>query len=308
LDVFRDYQACSERIYAAISSSEARGPDSPADCLEKIREDEALMSDARNRQSGISLDGRFEAMKGLGIFIPVEGKPGYYRFTDFMIGPDESYTKTLINAMIGELKISKSGAVREVAKAAILNQINIERLAAVTEKKALWHIIEQGVVPIEQQQGGFVTQINRKFRDNPDMIEKICIVSGTEAIMGEIKRIKSIDPNALIDIALSDESQLEMMPDDKDLKMLVFKTKNFIQLEGVVAALRALHSDDALSALLRIYSVMAGEPYKNPPDSVIEDAKEFARRLVFDLPNANPVPLNEIPKLNERLIQLLTAA
>lgn len=227
-------------------------------------------------------------------------------FPDVMIGPDEDYTKTLMNAAIGEMARRPVMPSIETVKMAILHQINVQ--SAVPENKVLWHIIEKDVIPNEQQQGSFITQINKAFRENKDAMEKIWILDDKKTIAEAVEDIRKDDPNAVIDIALSDESHIESAPDEKEIKMLVFKAKDFIQLEGVTAALRALHSDNALSALLRIYSVMSGKPFNNPPDAISDDPKEFARRLIFDLPEAASVPIDDIPKLNERLLQLLTAA
>ncbi len=229
-----------------------------------------------------------------------------FAFPEVMFSPDEDYTKTLMNAAIGEMARRPVMSSIETVKMAILHQMNMP--AVVPENKILWHIIEKDVIPEEQQQNGFVTRINKAFRENKDVMEKIWVLDDKKAIAEAIADIRKDDPNAVIDIALGNESRIESIPDDKEIKMLVFKAKDFIQLEGVVAALRALHSDNALPALLRIYSVMAGKPFNNPPDAISDDPKEFARRLIFDLPRAASAPIDDISKMNERLLQLLTAA
>ena len=83
------------------------------------------------------------------------------------------------------------------------------------------------------------------------------------------------------------------------------------QLEGFIAALRALHGPkkDIVLTLKRIYSVLTGVacPYEIPPD-ILDDPVKFAHSFIFDLPPAAPIPANEISKINERLLQLLIAA
>ena len=271
-----------------------------------IRDDDKLMNNALNSQAGIPLKEKFVALKGLGIFVPVDGRIGYFRFADMMAGPDEDHTKTLINAISNELRKCPATAVREAVKMAVIHEIN--KRPAVLENKALWHIIEERVIPTPQR-STIVTRVNKAFRENKDAAEKIWIIEEGKSIEDAINEIRRENPYALIDIALSSEEHIDNVPDDKSLKMLVFKPQgDYIQLEGVIAALRALHSENALPALLRLYSVMAQESFNNPPDAVSDNPKEFARRIIFVLPRASSAPVNDIPKLNERLLKLLTAA
>ncbi|MDP3792060.1 MAG: glycogen/starch synthase [Candidatus Omnitrophota bacterium] len=277
--------------------------------MKAIRDNDKLMKAALNRNGGIPLD-KSEAKRlvALGVLEPIENKPDYYRFTDMMIGEDVDYTRTLLNVVTCELAKREAKISRALVRAAILHEINMQIQPAISENKVLWHIIEQGVIPLEQQQGSFITRVNKAFRDNKNVSEKVWILESGTSISEAIKKIRAENTNAMVDIALSIEEHLALVPEDKDIKMLIFKGEDFIQLEGIVAALRALHSDNGLPALLRIYSVMAGKPFDNPPDAISDDPKEFARRLIFDLPKAASAPVNDIPKLNKRLLELLTAA
>ncbi|MDP2928506.1 MAG: hypothetical protein Q8O01_00385 [Candidatus Omnitrophota bacterium] len=193
----------------------------------------------------------------------------------------------------------------------IINEI--DKSLAVPDDKTVWHIVEKNVIP-RPQQDSLVTRLNKMYRDNSDLTEKILVVDET-GLADEITRIRNEHPDDIIDVALSKESQLSMIPDDsslpkdKKIRPLIFKCSTiFIQPEGVIAALRALHSEDALSTLLRIYSVMAGKPFDNPPSAVMDDPKKFALSLIFDLPEATSIPINDIPKLNERSLKFLAAA
>ena len=278
----------------------------PYDLLKEISESDSLMADALNRYKGIMLDSP-RILLGPGLFVPVKGNPGHYRFSDMMMSEDADadYTRTLINAIIGEIAKCPAGALSEAIKMVILHQINMQ--STVPENKVLWHIIEKDVIPEEQQQDSFVTKVNKAFRDSK-AAERIWILDDKKTAADAIAEIRKDDPDAVIDVALGDEGSIASMPDDKRIKMLVFKARNFIQLEGVIAALRALHSDNALPTLLRIYSVMAGEPFKNPPDAISDDPKDTARRIIFNLSKPAAVHIDDIPKLNERLLELLTAA
>ena len=87
---------------------------------------------------------------------------------------------------------------------------------------------------------------------------------------------------------------------------MVFNTKEleFVQLDGVVKALRALHYDNAdetLSALVRLYSVMAGMP-PNGQLPVISGV------YVFNLPRITRENISNIPNINKALLAALTAA
>ncbi len=319
---------------------EAHKKTSSAGFLQVVRDNDVLMKNAIDKNTGItvgeavrarggyldykSMASAFRFLRALDILVPVESKRLYYRFSDKFLGPDEDYTKTLINAAVDvRYQLGKRGdnrplyrsgipatkikPIRELIKMAILHQVSIEQRPAIADDRTLWHIIEEEVIPLSQRTT-IVTQVNKAFRDT-DLSERILILEEGKSVKDAIEEIRSKDQNAVIDIALSSEQHIGTVPDDKEIKMLVFKNaKDYIQLEGVVAALRALHSQDALPTLLRLYSIMAGQPFDNPPDGLSDDPKEFARRLIFDLPKAAKVPANEIPKLNEHLVQLLIAA
>jgi hypothetical protein len=124
--------------------------------------------------------------------------------------------------------------------------------------------------------------------------------------------IKESCPDAIFDVALTDANDIAKVPDG--VKMLVFKgvVGDFSHIEGIVAALRALHlqREQVMPSLLRIYAAMKGAAYegKMPPPGLLDDPREFARAFIFDLPPVTSVPVNDIPKLNARLLVLLTAA
>ena len=95
--------------------------------------------------------------------------------------------------------------------------------------------------------------------------------------------------------------------------MLVFEGNagDFRQLEGIIAALRALHLSRAeiLHSLLRIYAAMKGEGYQGEIDERwLDSPLELARNFIFDLPPMDPIPVEQEQELNERLVQFLIAA
>jgi len=147
--------------------------------------------------------------------------------------------------------------------------------------------------------------------------ERIWILRRGESIRQAVSRIKKECPSAIFDVALTNINHIKRVPilkgEDK-IKMLVFKGKagDFRQVGGVIAALRALHlpKGDIIPTLLRIYSAMEGSLYqgKIPPPSAVDDPREFARTFIFDLPPIRSMSVNDIPKMNEQLLKLLTAA
>jgi len=118
----------------------------------------------------------------------------------------------------------------------------------------------------------------------PDDItsERVWILRSGETVPQAVSKIKKICPNAIFDVALSSAKHIKRVPvlkGDNRIKMLVFQGKvgDFAQLEGVIDALRALR-------------------------------RRFARAFIFNLPPVTAMPANDIPKMNERLLQLLIAA
>ena len=71
-----------------------------------------------------------------------------------------------------------------------------------------------------------------------------------------------------------------------------------------------LPEDKVIPALRQIYAIMNGRAYEDmlPPVSILNNPREFARRFIFDLEPAKPMPYGDKQKLNERLLYLLTQA
>ncbi len=332
---------------AVAKNAKARKKDKgcPEKLLEDIRNNDILLRKALSEE-GISrqeilairdwsertVDREVEILKALGIFVPIEEKTGHYKFSDMMKGPNENYTKTMINA-INDIKYQvgqkgeerplnrydipkdKRPAVKELIKMTVLHQANLMQRSATLENKVLWHIIERDVLS-DSQKNSFAQQINTASMKSGSP-ERIWILKREETIKEAIAKIKAICPNAVFDVALSSPDHIEKIPaleGEKEIKMLVFKgtAGDFSQIEGVIAALRALHlkKEQVIPALLRIYSIMAGAPYTGeiPSEATLEDVREFARKFIFDLPPATELPVDDIPKLNERLKELLIAA
>ena len=326
-------------------TSHAPGPaekGSPAGCLEAVRDNDELMKNALDRRVGITVNdvaalrpypvgtvrAEFKVLKDLVIFIPVKGAQDRYIFSDMMRGPnieqpELDYTKTLINAingivyMIGKIgdkrPLHRGGisgeklpVVKELVRMAIMSETEkefaVEQIAK-EERQALWHIIEEDAIPAAQY-STIAPDINKKFGIESDVHEHIIILNKNNTLSGVISEIRGKDSRAIIDVALSDESHIGLI-DDIKVKKMVFKTENdFIDLDGVLKALRALHyenADETLAVLLRLYSVMAGQP----PEG---NLPVVSGTYVFKLPRIHRENINDIPKLNAHLLELLASA
>ncbi|MCX5667259.1 MAG: hypothetical protein NTY34_02980, partial [Candidatus Omnitrophica bacterium] len=274
--------------------------------LKIIKNNRILMRSALNKRVGILLGEKKRVLVDAGIFVPVKHKPGYYRFADMMMnkGSDAEYTATLINVLEDVDYSLPIADLREFVKMAIISEM--EKEFAVPDKKVMWHIIERDVIP-EGQRSTLIQAVNNKFDRDNNGFERIRILRENETIAGAIAEIRSKDQDAIIDAALSDVSHIDAVGDE-EVKKMVFTLEQgteFIQLEGVLKALRALHYDDSQETwrvLARLYSAMSGTAsqahfYMNK-DGV----------YVFNLPKINRENINDFSKLNERLLELLTAA
>ncbi|MCX5666146.1 MAG: aldo/keto reductase, partial [Candidatus Omnitrophica bacterium] len=324
---------------AAAEDEKLKGKGSPADLLELIKDTPELMQKALDWKglggiteqdiakvrpySGRTIRRELKTLDNLRILVQAS-RTGNYRFDRKMLGPDIDHTKTLINAINdirymagkqgderpmhrGAIDPSKMGTVKALVKMAVFKELNNGYLPAHEKDKILWHIIERGVIPREQGDT-IVTQINKAFRDN-DLPERIWILDENKNTSEAIAEIRAKFPNSIIDVALASKDSINKMPDDDQVKMLVFRgCHDFVQLEGVIAALRALHSQDALARLRHIYLIMTDHIFAGELPSASDSIKEFARKFAFDLPPAENAPINDIPELNKRLLALLTAA
>ncbi len=324
---------------AAAEDEKLKGKGSPADLLELIKNTPELMRKALDWKGlgGITeqdiakvssysertIRRELKTLDTLRILVQAS-RTDNYRFDRKMLGPDIDHTKTLINAINdiryiagkqgdekpmhrGAIDLSKMGTVKALVKMAVFKELNNGYLPTLEKDKILWHIIERGVIPREQGDA-IVTQINKAFRNN-DLPERVWILDENKNTSEAIAEIREKFPNSIIDVALASKDSINKMPDDDQVKMLVFRgCHDFVQLEGVIAALRALHSQDALARLRHIYLIMTDHIFAGELPSASDSIKEFARKFAFDLPPAENAPINDIPELNKRLLALLTAA
>lgn len=271
-----------------------------------------------------------ETLVDLGIFVPVKENPNHYIFSDMMIGPDLNYTRSLINAIndityqIGkkekplhryDIPKDKVLVVKELVKMTILHQVNLMLKPVVPEKKVLWHVIEESIVPVAQR--SYFQEINNASKKS-NAPERIWILRKGESIEQAISRIKEANPNEspIFDVALSSASHVRRIK-DKKIKMLIFegRTGDFRQIEGIIAALRTLYlpKEKVIPGLLQIYNIMGATPKKGNKSiekliKLLDNPQKFALSFVYVLPPMTSMPINDIPKINRHLLKLLIAA
>lgn len=303
---------------------------SPAELLNTIKNSEVLFRNAINKDKGISVreaaglrdfslrrvQEEFKTLKDLGIFVPLFAGSLRLRFSDMILKPnDEEYTRTMINAINGiryqvgkraderplyrgDIPSESMPYVRELVKMAIISET--EKEFAVPEGKTMYHIIEQDVIPVGQR-STIAQAVNNKFyRDNKGP-ERIIILNEKQDLTDVIAEIRAKDSNALIDVALSEESHINAIS-DPNIQKLVFKTEaEFIQLEGVIKALRALHEENPGPILMQLYSIMAGG---SPDGSLLINSGVY----VFNLPKIAKENIENVSNLNKGLLAALAAA
>lgn len=350
-------EAAKSFLVKVQKSSHALAEGSPADCLETIKTSEERLPDRGNKtlfelaldknegiavheaaaqRTGFSrrtIDREFETLKALGIFVPVKKGSAYYRFSDMMLGPDENYTKTMINAICDiHYRIGQKGderplhrgsltaktpagdkkdytdIVKELVRMTILHQINIMQEPEIEDGRMLCHILEEDLLNVSQ------SALTQKFNKEAERLksrERAYVMKKGESIKDVMNRVIKDHPKAIFDFALSSENRIEDVPGK--LNRLVFRGSagNIAQVEGILAALRALRGprEGVISTLKCIYAALKGTAcsYEISPDA-IDDPAKFAHSFIFDLPPAAAIPADELSKMNNRLLQLLIAA
>lgn len=325
--------------WEAANAARAGISASTAACLEAIKDDEGLLANALDPARGITAaevagasDKEFEILKDLGILTPVSGQSGRYRFADMLSGQKSDDAKTLINAILGtryqldrgrdeqpllsgDIPAEQRPVVREAVLMSVLNQMNLMLYPVLPQEKVLWHLVDHDLVS-ESQRSSFAQQVNQaSFRSEGK--ERIYITREGETLAQAIAAIKGRCPNAVFDAALSRAEEIDAVPEIEGgmpVRMLAFEgePRDFTQLGGVIAALRALHlgRDEAIPALQRVYAGLCGRAFTGrvPPPEAFDDPRAFAQAFIFTLPPAAALPIDDIQKLNNQLLKFLTAA
>jgi glucosamine-6-phosphate deaminase len=179
-------------------------------------------------------------------------------------------------------------------------------LPSVDVGKILYHVIPESLVP-EQIRG----EMGKIARDTDSRRERIRIVPDKEFVstLGALSQ----DKNNVILAAAPDAKVLSSLP--KGVKALVFTGEiggafGFRQLEGIIAALRALERGDA-AALSRIYRILTGSPFKGSQSDIVAnigDPKMLAMYMTFNLKPIVVEDYTELKRLNTRLLEFIRNA
>ncbi len=198
-----------------------------------------------------------------------------------------------------------SGASEDISKD--LHLINISLTPVIPKGKVLWHVVPDELVP-DSIRAKFIETISEMNRV-PGIREKIKVVTGRQDISGEISRLLQ-DPANIVDAAVSSADSLKNIP--QGVKALVFEgeTGDFRQLEGIIAALRALYKNDA-ATLIKLYEILTGAIF---PGATIDLQTKFAnpealaKLIKFTLKPITQIPADELKRLNDAMLGMLRSA
>ncbi|MFC1576894.1 hypothetical protein ACFL3N_00990, partial [Candidatus Omnitrophota bacterium] len=204
--------------------------------------------------------------------------------------------------------------VRELIRMTLLHQIRLMERPAIPKENVLWHILDEDLLA-ESQKSRFAQGIKNYYNsDDISSKERVYVLRNGQDISDVMADIGAECENAIFDVALSNPAKADGIRGNK-IKMLIFEGSagDLCQVEGILAALNALHlpnKQDIVPALLRIYRVMgamplAGNKQMDELTELLDDPKEFARGFIYLLPSADAVPVTDMPKVNERMKQLI---
>jgi len=190
----------------------------------------------------------------------------------------------------------------------LIHSLNLNLLPPVESGKTLWHVIPIDRIPLSIR-GDFVYMVNYLNRAYPDVREKIKVVTERQDLNDAITGLLN-DKNNIVDVAVSCKEDLENIP--KGVKALVFDGKlgDFRQLEGILAALRALQQENA-RALINLYEILTGQVFKGSEADIIkymENPKRLAGIIIFNLKPIEIHTYKDLEELNRTLLAFIRAA
>lgn len=184
---------------------------------------------------------------------------------------------------------------------------NIEYTPAVLQKTILCHIIADSILPDSQR--NMLRMLAKNMR-NENYSEKVIsfsvndpndFINEIEALIAK-QREEYKDYVVEFDIACPNISLVKaILGKNLGIKALAFETcrdsglNAMIQVEGIVLALRALHSG-RVESLQKAFRIVTGDEL-SPELSSIIDADEFARKIIFILPVTKTMDYSESRRL-----------
>ncbi|MDD5440577.1 MAG: HAD hydrolase-like protein, partial [Candidatus Omnitrophica bacterium] len=179
------------------------------------------------------------------------------------------------------------------------------------EKKVLWHVIVNELIPEAQEKMGLVTQINR-MSERANGPERIRILRKDETLKDVLETLAG-DPFNTVHVVLNDASRMETeVPRAGDIKIAVMRgvLGTYTQLEAALAVSRALDIKDRSlrnRRLGQLYTLLTGKYYTGAlPDT--DDARQLALAVIFDLPKITVTDYKELERLNNNLLAFIRSA
>ena len=189
-----------------------------------------------------------------------------------------------------------------------IHEMDIELIPPLEKGKTLWHVIPAELIPLSIRKD-FIKMVGDLNRDLPEMREKIRIVTEKQDLTAVTAELAA-DGNNVVDVAVAGAGQLESLPEG--VKALVFEGElgDFRQLEGILAALRALQQDNA-RALTDLYRILTGKDYTGDEADILKniaDPVALSKVIKFTLLPIRVYDYNALDAMNQRLLQLMRAA
>jgi len=193
-----------------------------------------------------------------------------------------------------------------------LHKINSALLPAVPDNKTLWHVIPIQLIP-SPIRGKFLEMVT-ELNSQPLLKEKIKIVTERQDLQTEIYKLAE-SGTAIVDVAFTSADDLEMLTqiETKDkIKALVFEGEmgNFIQLEGIIASLRALQTGN-VPVLLQLYEKLTGSAFSGSESSILaslNNPDQLAKKLTFILKPITIIDGNALSEMNKLLLEFIHSA
>ncbi|MDP3732224.1 MAG: VWA domain-containing protein, partial [Candidatus Omnitrophota bacterium] len=188
-----------------------------------------------------------------------------------------------------------------------IHSMNLNLTPTVPQGKVLWHVIPEKIIPYPIR-SRFIAIANEMNRI-PRIREKIKVVTEKQDLNYIVSKLTN-DSNNIVDAAVSKAEELEGLPNG--VKALVFEGElgEFRQLEGILAALRALHRND-VRALIKLYELLTGDPFSGSEGDIIKnlnDPKSLAQFILFKLKPIERIRIQDLERLNDNLIKLIQSA
>jgi len=189
-----------------------------------------------------------------------------------------------------------------------IHDMNMDLLPRIENEKILYHVIAEELIPVTMR--AHMEKLAR-YTENQKLRERIRIATRKD-IKDTVDELSG-KPQNIVLAAIQHKEDLVFLP--KGVKALVFTGNDggaygFRQIEGIMAALRALERSDA-PALARLYGILTGKPFAGKESDIlkyIQDPQALAEFIIFNLEPSTAKDGAELKRLNNRLLEFLYKA